>query len=151
MTQVLTSELQTGAALGVTTKHVGVPMRYSATVLKHFTKPSNAGRLEDATAVGRAGAPGQGNYVVLYLRVEGGHIIHAAFQTYGCPGAVAAGSVTTELVAGKSLTEAANVTAQTILDALDGLPPGRAHCAGLAASALHDALAKCSDASEAVG
>jgi NifU-like protein involved in Fe-S cluster formation len=115
-------------------------MLYSSTVLKHFTNPSNAGRLEDANAVGQAGTPGQGNYLVLHLRIAGDRVVKATFQSYGCPGAIASGSVTTELVAGKTVEEAATISPRTILDALDGLPLGRAHCAELAAAALKDAL-----------
>jgi nitrogen fixation NifU-like protein len=115
-------------------------MRYSTEVLEHFSNPRNTGRLGDANAVGRAGEPGQGDYVVLYLRIDGARIARASFQSFGCPGAIACGSVTTELIVGKGLDEASRITAQTILDALGGLPPGRTHCADLAASALRDAL-----------
>jgi nitrogen fixation NifU-like protein len=115
-------------------------MRYSSEVLEHFSTPKNAGRLDDANAVGRAGEPGQGNYVVLQLRIEGSRIARVAFQSFGCPAAIASGSVTTELVSGKTVAEASRVTGQEILDALGGLPPGRTHCADLAVSALKDAL-----------
>lgn len=115
-------------------------MQYSQMVLKHFTKPSNVGRLEDANAVGQAGSPGQGNYLILHLRIEGGRVVRAAFQTFGCPSAIAAGSMMTELVTGKSIEEAAGITGKVVLDALDGLPLGRTHCADLAATALQNAL-----------
>jgi len=117
-------------------------MNYSSTALKHFTNPNNVGRLDDASAVGQAGSPGQGNFMVVYLRVASGRVTKATFQTYGCPAAIASGSITTELVTGRTLEEAAQVTAQTILDALGGLPLGRAHCADLAAMALGQALAR---------
>ena len=115
-------------------------MRYSPTVIDHFTQPRNAGRLPEANAKGVAGTPGQGNYVILFLRVEDDRIAAASFETFGCPGAIASGSITTELIMGKTVQEVAEIDAAVILEALDGLPPGRTHCAGLAATALKNAL-----------
>ena len=117
-----------------------VPMQYSATVLKHFRKPSNVGRLDDANAVGQAGAPGQGNYMLLNLRIEGSRIVKAAFQTFGCPAAIASGSMLTELVTGATIEDATRITGKTVLEALEYLPFGREQCADLAAGALRDAL-----------
>lgn len=126
-------------------------MNYSSTALRHFTSPSNVGRLDDANAVGQAGSPGQGNFMVVYLLIASGRIAKATFQTYGCPAAIASGSVITELIVGRTLEEAAQVTAQTILDALGGLPLGRAHCADLAATALGCALSRYAAATTPAG
>lgn len=115
-------------------------MRYSSTVLEHFAQPRNVGRLPDANASGRAGAPGRGNYMLMFLRVEGGRVARASFKTFGCPGAIASGSVLTDMVIGKTLEEAKRVDDAALLDSLGGLPPGREHCAGIAIVALRKAL-----------
>ena len=114
---------------------------YSEKVRKHFQNPQNTGALEDATHVGREGQPGVGNYLVMYLKVEGGRIAKATFQTYGCVGAIACGSELTEMLIGRSPEEALTITPEALLKSLGGLPLGKEHCAGLAIGALRNALA----------
>jgi NifU-like protein involved in Fe-S cluster formation len=80
--------------------------------------------------------------MVLYLQLAGGKVRKATFQTYGCPGAIACGSVMTELVDGKRVGECAQIQPADVLAALDGLPLGKRHCAELAVNALRDALAQ---------
>jgi NifU-like protein involved in Fe-S cluster formation len=113
---------------------------YSEKVREHFLSPHNVGLLEDATHTGSEGKPGEGNYMVIYLRIESGVITKAAFQTYGCVGAIACGCELTDMVVGKSPEEALKITSKDILDALGGLPLGKEHCAGLATGALRNAL-----------
>lgn len=113
---------------------------YSSIVLDHVTSPRNVGSLADANAVGRAGVQGQGNYLVLYLKIEGEEIKRASFQTYGCPAAIASGSLMTSWLKGKTIEEAKNFTAEELKSALGGLPLGKEHCPRLAISALQDAL-----------
>ena len=98
--------------------------------------------MPEPDAVGRSGVPGRGNYMVLYLRLAGGTIQTATFQTYGCPGAIACGSVLTGLVAGKSLEQCCRIGREDVMGALDGLPLGKRHCADLAVNALRDALSQ---------
>ena len=111
-------------------------------VMEHFAHPRNIGALEAPDAVGQAGVPGQGNYLVLHLRGEGERIVEARYQTYGCPGTIASGSVLTEWAMGKTLAEAAALTPSELEALLGGLPLGREHCASLAVEALRDALGK---------
>jgi nitrogen fixation NifU-like protein len=121
-------------------------MDYSPTILDHFSNPRNVGELLDADAVGTAGTPGRGNYLVLYLKLAEGCITDCGFLTYGCPPAIAAGSVLTELLKGMPTEQARNISAADIEAALGGLPLGKKHCAALAAEALKGALDALSEA-----
>lgn len=120
-------------------------MSYSPQTLEHFNHPRNSGTLEAPTAVGSAGVPGRGNYMVIHILVAAGRIREAAFQTYGCPGAIACGSAVTELAKGKTPAEAARLSRDDVDRLLGGLPLGKGHCADLAVNALRDALAKAGD------
>jgi nitrogen fixation NifU-like protein len=115
-------------------------MSYSPQALDHFHHPRNCGKLTEPTAEGRSGRPGQGNYMVVQILVQGGRIADVAFQTYGCPGAIACGSAATELAGGKTLEEAALISRDDIDAHLGGLPLGKGHCANLGAAALRDAV-----------
>ena len=117
-------------------------MAYSSAALDHFHSPRNSGTLENPDATGTAGKPGRGNYMVLQVKVSDGLVVDARFQTYGCPGAIACGSATTELVKGLHMDDARSVSEREVLQALGGLPRAKEHCAGLAVAALRDALAK---------
>jgi nitrogen fixation NifU-like protein len=114
--------------------------KYSQKILDHFERPRNVGEMEHPDVVGRSGAPGRGNYMILYLRIVGNQVKRATFQTYGCPGAIACGSVMTELVQGKAPEECAGMAPADVTAALDGLPLGKRHCADLVIDALRDAL-----------
>lgn len=116
--------------------------RYSEIVLDHFYHPRNGYRMKDADLVGRAGEPGRGPFMLVYLRVNGDRIAAASFQTYGCGAAIAAGSVLTEGVRGGTLAEAARWTERAVNEALGGLPAEKRHCSRLAADALADALGR---------
>lgn len=109
-------------------------------VLDHFHNPRNVGELPAPDAFGTAGQPGQGNYLVLHLNLEGGRIVRCGFLTFGCAAAIAAGSVMTEMIKGKSIGEALGLTPEAIENELGGLPLGKKHCAALAVQALHAAL-----------
>ena len=115
--------------------------RYSDVVREHGTNPRNVGEIPGAP-VGHAGTPGQGPFVCLWLRVEGDTVTDARFKTYGCPSAIASGSVLTEMVKGRAVDGCAAIDAGQLLDALGGLPLGKGPCADLAVAALHDALSK---------
>lgn len=115
--------------------------QYSEKTLEHFRNPRNVGFLEgDDVALGRVGNPVCGDLMEMYIRVKGGRIDDIKFQTFGCGSAVATSSMITELVMGKTLEEALEVTRADVADALDGLPPVKMHCSNLAADALHEAI-----------
>jgi nitrogen fixation NifU-like protein len=112
---------------------------YSDIVRQHFENPRNAGELADADAVGYETNPVCGDTMRLTLRIDGERIVTARFQTSGCPAAIAASSVCTEMICGLSLTEAEELTKEDYAAALGGLPPSKMHCSVLAADAVRAA------------
>lgn len=113
---------------------------FSAIVLDHFHNPRHVGPLEAATHQGVAGSPGDGPYLILWFVVEEDVIQQAAYQTYGCPAAIASGSMTATLLVGRTVEQALNLTATDLMLLLGGLPEGKEHCAQLAITALTNAL-----------
>ena len=114
-------------------------------VVDHFMNPRNVGSIEDASCIGNAGNPADGDTVRLYLQVEKNKIVDAKVKVFGCPTAIAAASVLTELVMGKTLDEALAVRNEDVSAALGGLPEGKRHCSVLAEAVLEDALAQYRD------
>ncbi len=114
---------------------------YTPTTIDHFSRPRNLGRLDDADGVGRVDDRATDNLITIYLKVEHGRVAEARFRTFGCSACVAASSIATELVRGRSVEGAQMVDASQIAAALGGLPPGKGHCAELVARALGEALA----------
>ncbi len=104
---------------------------FNEVVLDHFRKPRNAGDLPDATATVEVTNPVCGDVLRLAVRMEAGRIVAARFKTQGCVAAIAASSVLTELLTGKTLAEARGITPQQISEALGGLPPASFHAAQL--------------------
>ena len=113
---------------------------YSDILQEHFNHPRNVGELENADAEAVVSNPACGDVMQLYLRVEHGCITAARFKTMGCPAAIAAGSVTTEILLGRSLEESLKFTRAEVSAALGGLPPQKAHTAVLAEDAVKAAL-----------
>jgi len=113
---------------------------YSEKVMEHFRNPRNVGEIEDADGIGEVGNASCGDIMKIYLKVENDVIEDVKFQTFGCGSAIATSSMVTEMVMGKTLEEAENVTNKAVAEALDGLPPTKMHCSNLAADALHDAI-----------
>ncbi|MBQ8635393.1 Fe-S cluster assembly protein NifU [bacterium] len=113
---------------------------YSDKVKEHFTNPKNVGEIVNADAIGEAGALSCGDKLKLYLKIENNKIVDAKFQTFGCGSAVAASSVLTEMLIGKTLDEARKITNKQIAEELDGLPPEKMHCSVMGREALEDAL-----------
>ena len=113
---------------------------YSALVSEHFHQPRRVGPLIGATHTGTAGTPGDGPYVVLWLRVEEETIVQAAYQTFGCPAAIASASMAAELVEGREISEVLQIDEAQLDRALCGLPEGKEHCPRLAIQALVAAL-----------
>lgn len=114
---------------------------YSEKVMDHFNNPRNVGELEQASGVGTVGNAKCGDIMRIYLDVDDTGIIRdAKFKTFGCGAAVATSSMATELVKGKTVNEALQVTNKAVMEALDGLPPVKVHCSLLAEEAIHAAL-----------
>ena len=113
---------------------------YSEKVLDHFTNPRNVGEIPDADGVGEVGNARCGDIMKMYLKIDGDTITDVKFKTFGCGAAVATSSMATELVIGKSVQEAMQVTNKAVMEALDGLPPVKVHCSLLAEEAIHAAL-----------
>lgn len=114
---------------------------YSEKVMDHFQHPRNVGEIEDASGVGTVGNAKCGDIMRMYLDIdEDGVIQECKFKTFGCGAAIATSSMATELVKGKTVQEALQVTNKAVMDALDGLPPVKVHCSLLAEEAIHAAL-----------
>ncbi|WP_258360040.1 Fe-S cluster assembly scaffold protein NifU [Moorella sulfitireducens (nom. illeg.)] len=113
---------------------------YSEKVMDHFTNPRNVGEIENPSGVGEVGNPVCGDIMRLYIQVEDGVIKDCKFKTFGCGAAIATSSMVTELVRGKTIEEALQITNKAVAEALDGLPAQKMHCSNLAADALHKAI-----------
>ena len=114
---------------------------YSKKVMDHFTNPRNVGEIEDASGVGTVGNAKCGDIMRMYLDIDENQVVQdAKFKTFGCGAAVATSSMATELVKGKTVNEALQVTNKAVMEALDGLPPVKVHCSLLAEEAIHAAL-----------
>ena len=114
---------------------------YSEKVMDHFQHPRNVGEIENASGVGTVGNAKCGDIMRMYLDIDDNGIIQdCKFKTFGCGAAVATSSMATELVKGKTIQEALEVTNKAVMEALDGLPPVKVHCSLLAEEAIHAAL-----------
>ena len=115
---------------------------YSEKVMDHFSNPRNVGEIENASGVGTVGNAKCGDIMRMFLDIDDKtHIIkECKFKTFGCGAAVATSSMATELVKGKTVQEALEVTNVAVMEALDGLPPVKVHCSLLAEEAIHAAL-----------
>ncbi|MBQ6787998.1 MAG: Fe-S cluster assembly scaffold protein NifU [Lachnospiraceae bacterium] len=114
---------------------------YSEKVMDHFNNPRNVGELENPSGVGTVGNAKCGDIMRMYLDIDDTGVIQdVKFKTFGCGAAVATSSMATELVKGKTIQEALEVTNKTVMEALDGLPPVKVHCSLLAEEAIHAAL-----------
>ncbi len=113
---------------------------YSQKVMEHFTNPRNVGEIENASGVGTVGNAKCGDIMKVYLQIENNYIVDAKFKTFGCGAAVATSSMATEMVKGKTIQEALEVTNKAVMEALDGLPKVKEHCSCLAEESIHAAL-----------
>ena len=113
---------------------------YSDKVMEHYQNPRNVGEIEDPDGVGVVGNPVCGDIMKITIRVRDGRIEDVKFKTFGCGAAIATSSMVTELVKGKTLEEALQVTNQDVAEALDGLPPVKMHCSLLAEEAIKAAI-----------
>lgn len=114
---------------------------YTEKVMDHFEHPRNVGEIDNPSGMGTVGNAKCGDIMRIYLDIDENQIIRdVKFKTFGCGAAVATSSMATEMVKGKSIQEAMDVTNQAVCEALDGLPPVKVHCSLLAEEAIHAAL-----------
>ena len=116
-------------------------MQYSEKVMDHFKNPRNVGEIPDADGVGTVGNAKCGDIMQIFLKIENDVIVDAKFKTFGCGAAIATSSRATELIKGKSVSDALTLTNSAVVEALDGLPPVKVHCSVLAEEAIKTALA----------
>jgi nitrogen fixation protein NifU and related proteins len=117
-----------------------VPGAYHSIVMDHFTNPRNTGEMENADGIGEARNPVCGDTLRLFIRVEADRIVEATFLAFGCVPAIAASSMTTEMIRGMTIEEVLKITRQGVSDALGGLPPTKGHCSVLAETAIKAAV-----------
>jgi nitrogen fixation NifU-like protein len=113
---------------------------YSTKVVEHFKNPKNAGIIENADGVGEIGDPECGDFMRVFIRVEGDIVADVKYQIRGCPASIACASAMTELAKGKNLDDAMMISDNDIVDALDGLPEFKIHCSALGATGLQKAI-----------
>ena len=117
-------------------------MQYSEKVLDHFQHPRNVGEIEDASGVGTVGNAKCGDIMQMFLKINDDEIIEdVKFKTFGCGAAIATSSMATEMIKGKPLSEAEQLTNEAVVEALEGLPPVKIHCSVLAQEAVQAAIA----------
>jgi len=113
---------------------------YSEKVMDHFASPRNVGELENANAVGEVGNAKCGDIMRIYMRIENDVIQDVSFKTYGCGAAIATSSISTEMVKGKTIAEALQLSNKAVTEALDGLPREKVHCSVLAEEGIRSAI-----------
>ena len=113
---------------------------YSEKVMDHFRNPRNVGVIEDANGIGEVGNAKCGDIMKMYLKIEDDIIQDVKFETFGCGSAIASSSMATELIKGKPVSEARQLTNKAVAEALDGLPDYKMHCSVLAQEAIESAL-----------
>ena len=113
---------------------------YSEKVMDHFMHPRNVGVIEDASGVGEVGNAKCGDIMKIYLKIENDIIVDVKFETFGCGSAIASSSMATELIKGKPIEEALQLSNKAVVEALDGLPAHKIHCSVLAEEAVRAAV-----------
>ena len=108
--------------------------------MDHFTNPRNVGKIEDADGIGEVGNAKCGDIMKIYLKIENDIIVDVKFNTFGCGSAIASSSMATELIKGKPLSQALELTNKAVAEALDGLPAHKMHCSVLAEEAIRSAI-----------
>jgi nitrogen fixation NifU-like protein len=115
-------------------------LNYSDKVMDHFQNPRNVGEIPDASGIGTVGNAICGDVMKMYLKIENEIIVDAKFKTFGCGAAISTSSMITEMVKGKSIAEALQISNKAVAEALGGLPSVKLHCSVLAEEALRSAL-----------
>lgn len=114
---------------------------YTGKVMDHFMNPRNMGELADANGVGEVGNAKCGDIMRMYLKITDGKIEDVKFKTYGCASAIATSSIATEMIMGKTIAEALELSNKAVVEALEGLPAHKIHCSVLAEQAVKAAIA----------
>ncbi len=115
-------------------------MLYSEKVMEHFQNPRNLGKMEDADGIGEVGNAVCGDIMKIYIKVDHGIITDVKFNTFGCGSAIATSSMATEMIKGKKVEEALELSNKAVVEALDGLPAHKIHCSVLAEEAVKAAV-----------
>ena len=115
-------------------------MLYSEKVMDHFMNPRNVGKIDDADGVGEVGNAKCGDIMKIYIKVDNNIITDVKFNTFGCGSAIASSSMATEMIKGKSLDDALELTNKAVAEALDGLPAHKMHCSVHAEEAIKAAI-----------
>ena len=115
-------------------------MLYSEKVMDHFRNPRNVGEIENADGVGQVGNAKCGDIMRMTLKIDDGVITDAKFTTFGCGSAIATSSIATEMIKGKPVSEALELSNKAVVEALDGLPTHKIHCSVLAEEAVRAAI-----------
>ncbi len=113
---------------------------YSEKVMDHFRNPRNVGEMENPDGIGHVGNPICGDIMELYIKIKDNVIADAKFKTFGCGAAIATSSMVTEMIIGKTIDEALEISNKTVAEALGGLPAAKMHCSVLAEDALRSAI-----------
>ena len=113
---------------------------YSEKVMDHLMHPRNVGVIEDANGIGEVGNAKCGDIMKIYLKIDGDTITDVKFETFGCGSAIASSSMATEMIKGKSIQNAMELTNKAVAEALSGLPAHKMHCSVLAEEAIKSAL-----------
>ena len=114
---------------------------YSEKVMDHFRNPRNVGQIEDADGIGEVGNAKCGDIMRMYLKIDENQVItDVKFNTFGCGSAIATSSMATELIKGKTVKEALDLSNKAVVEALDGLPVHKLHCSVLAEQAVRAAV-----------
>ena len=115
-------------------------MLYSEKVMDHFRNPRNLGKMDDAYGIGEVGNAKCGDIMKMYIKVKDGIIEDVKFNTFGCGSAIASSSMATEMIKGKSIDDALELSNKAVVEALDGLPTHKIHCSVLAEEAVKAAV-----------
>ena len=115
-------------------------MLYSEKVMDHFQNPRNLGKMENADGIGEVGNAKCGDIMKMYIKVDNGIITDVKFNTFGCGSAIATSSMATEMIKGKSVEDALELSNKAVVEALDGLPTHKIHCSVLAEEAVKAAV-----------
>lgn len=115
-------------------------MLYSEKVMDHFQNPRNVGKMDDADGIGEVGNAKCGDIMKMYIKVNDGVISDVKFNTFGCGSAIATSSMATEMIKGKKIEDALEISNKAVVEALDGLPTHKIHCSVLAEEAVKAAV-----------
>ena len=115
-------------------------MQYSEKGMDNFMNPRNVGTMENPDGYGKVGNTSCGDIMEIFLKIENDIITDVKFRTFGCASAIATSSVSTEMVLGKNIHEALDITNKVVAEALGGLPATKMHCSVLAEEALKEAI-----------